>query len=644
LLKHSIYFSLLIAIVATFPLSSTSNAQGLKLCPPPTSKKAEKFFDEAKAARKAKKDFSVIRNLVMKAVQEDTSWAEPWLFLGDVARIRNDFRTMKSAYTRLIELCPDADESAYYHLGTYLYDTKNYAEAKKYLKSFLEFGSLNEARNKESEMLLFRADMISNPVPFNPVVVKGVSTPDPEYLAIISPDNEFCYFTRRFDESRRGALTPMSVEKFMVAKRQPDGEFDKGEPMPLPFNVQATNNEGGATISKDNKVMYFTRNDNGNFDLFYSELHKGKWGEITNLGPAVNDPKQWDSQPSLSPDGKVLYFASFRDSVYGTCDIFMTKKENGVFTKPVRLPFNTNGNEKSPFIHPDNTTLYFSSDSLPGMGGFDIFMVKKGDDGRWGKPVNLGYPINTEADEVGFFVSTDGEKGYYASNKLSGSGGYDIYSFDLPESKRPERVLFVKGQLKNEQDEIPLAAKIELRNLITSEVIDVEYDTLTGHYASVVLFNSDYIMTVKKEGYAYQSQYFSEEDTTIKGVVSNDLEMLKMEVGQSYKLNDILFETNSSALNKGSKNIILDFAAFLKENPKVSVAIHGHTDSEGDPASNMKLSSERAKAVYDFLITTGISAGRLSHKGFGQTKPVASNDDAEGRSKNRRTEFLIVGK
>ena len=637
-LQAFVVFSLSIVLI------SDVCGQGLKLCPQTKSKKAEKYFNEARDARKDRKDVQTIKNFILKAADEDSAWAEPWLFLGDVARIKSDFKTMKMAYARLIELCPDADASAYYHLGTYLYDTRNYPESVQYLKGFLDFGSEKEDWNREVQTLLFRAGMIANPVPFNPEKVKGVSTNDPEYLAVISPDNEFCFFTRRFDEFRRGSLTPQSVEKFMVSKKQPNGEYEKGEPMPYPFNLSATNNEGGATISKDNRVIYFTRNDNGNFDIFYAEMIKDKWGEITNLGSSVNDSRQWDSQPSLSSDGKSLYFASYRDSVNGTSDVFVTRKSNGSFGKPEKLSFCTNGNEKSPFIHPDNTTLYFSSDSLPGMGGFDIYMVKKDLNGKWGKPVNLGYPINTEADEVGFFVSTNGEKGYFASNSIKGSGGYDIYSFDLPAGKKPEKVLFVKGQLKNDQDSVPLAAKIELRNVNTSEIIDVDYDTSTGNYSSVVLFDADYIMTVKKEGYAYNSQYFSEEDTTIKDVVTNDMEVRKIEIGQAYKLNDILFETNSSALNKGSKNVILDFAAFLKENPKVMVAIHGHTDTEGDPVLNMKLSSDRAKAVYEELIAAGIASGRLSHKGFGQTKPVATNVTADGRAKNRRTEFVIVGK
>jgi outer membrane protein OmpA-like peptidoglycan-associated protein len=322
----------------------------------------------------------------------------------------------------------------------------------------------------------------------------------------------------------------------------------------------------------------------------------------------------------------------------------MTKKNEEGFSKAIRMPFNTSGNEKSPFIHPDNSTFYFSSDSLPGMGGFDIFMIKKDVDGKWTKPVNLGYPINTENDEVGFFVSTDGKTGYFASNKLSGTGGYDIFSFEIPSDKRPEKVLFVKGRLTGDNDEIPTAAKIELKNIRTSEVIDVSFDTITGHYASVVKLDSDYIMTVKSDGAAYSSRYFETKDTTIGKVASADIEVKKLQLGEPYNLNDILFATNSSEMNFSTQNIVKDFADYLEQNKTLKVAIHGHTDNAGDPNKNMELSQARAKAVYDLLIREGVSPERLNHKGFGQTKPVADNNTPEGMSKNRRTEFVVTSK
>ncbi len=631
------YFFLLM-----IPLSSIS--QPVPICPETTSKKAEKYYKDAVTARKNKKDYDAVIKLVNKSAEEDSSYADPWLLLGDYAYIKKDFKTMSNAYVKLIERCPDGYALPYYRLGKVYYEKGELNECIKTLNEFISFDYEKEELVRDANTMMYRAQLMNNPVEFNPVKLEGVSTSNPEYLPFISPDNEFCFFTRRFDEFPKGALTPRSVEKFMISSRQEDGNFDTGSPMPLPFNMSSSNNEGGPTITKDNRVLYFTYNDNGNFDLFYSEWSLKGWGPITNMGENVNDPLQWDSQPSVSADGNDLYFSTYRDTINETSDIYVTHKKNGVWGKAVPLPINTNGNEKTPYIHPDNRTLYFASDSLPGMGGYDIYVVRKNEKGNWGKPVNIGYPINTQADEVGFFISTDGRSGYFASNTLKGSSGYDIYQFNLPENAKPERVLFVKGDLRDSENNIPFAAKIELKNLNTQETMAVDYDSTTGKYASVVLFDSDYILTVQKDGHAYNSEYFSKEDSTISEPVTTNFELKQIEVGGTYKLNNIFFNTNSFELNHVSKNILLDFANFLNANPKVNVAIHGHTDNIGDADSNLQLSENRAKSVYSFLISIGIDKSRLSYKGFGQSKPIAENDSNTGRAQNRRTEFVILNK
>ncbi|MEO5572151.1 MAG: OmpA family protein [Bacteroidia bacterium] len=620
-------------------------AQQKTPCPPSQNKKANSYYDKAASAKKSHKDYETIKEYLQNAIEEDTSFAEAYHLLGDAAYFKKDYKTMKDAYTKMIDQCPDAAFEPHYRLGKYYYDTKKYDEATKYLKSFLDFGNVNEILAKESSLLLVRAKLMSHPVPFNPQIVKQISTVDPEYLAIISADNELCFFTRRYEMNSKSSLTPLNVEKFMVAERQPNGEFNKGEQMPAPFNSRNSGNEGGASVSIDNQHLFFTVNKNGNFDIYYSDFIKDHWGEITNLGKNVNDSLQWDSQPSISSDGKNLYFASYRDAVYGTADIYVTRR-NGSWSKPDRLSdkINTNGNEKSPFIHPDNKTLYFSSDSLPGLGGFDIFISKKDAAGNWGVPVNLGYPINTEADEVGFFVSTDGKKGYFASNAISSTGGYDIYSFDLYPTVRPDSVLLISGILRNEDNQIPLAAKIELKNISTDEVMEVIYDTLTGKYASAVLFKDDYILTVKNPGYAFDSRYFAKNDSLNYKPVKANLDIKKIELGAAYTLHNILFATDSYELNDISKKVIEDFEDFLQKNPSVTIAIHGHTDNEGDPQSNLTLSSNRAKEVYNYLIKLGTSGLRISFKGFGQTKPLFANDTEEGKAHNRRTEFVILSK
>ncbi|MBT8196735.1 MAG: OmpA family protein, partial [Bacteroidia bacterium] len=439
-------------------------------------------------------------------------------------------------------------------------------------------------------------------------------------------------------------LTSKSVENFMVAQME-GGVFNSGNAMTAPFNRKKSNNEGGAAITINNKELFFTVNIGGNFDIYYSKFVNGKWTEIESVSENVNDPVRWDSQPSISSDGRTLYFSSYRDSVTEKSDIYQSKRnKSGEWSAPKKLSsvINTIGNEKSPFIHSDSRTLYFSSDKLAGMGGFDIFYSKLKDDNTWTQPVNIGYPINTEADEVGFFVSLDGKTAYFASDALDGIGGYDIYSFELYKEARPEKVLFVKGTLKDSNNEVPKKAKIELKSVSTKEIHEIEYDTTSGEYASVVLFKDDLMMTVEKEGSNFNSYYFSADDTATTQPQKVDFEIKKLITGQNFNLNNILFETNSFELNEVANNVINYFSEYLKRNPKLKVEIQGHTDDVGDDNENLELSNNRALAVFNRLKDLGIGESRIAYKGYGETHPVEENKSEEGRMKNRRTEIVVV--
>ena len=641
---HPSFFTTALLVVL-LPLCEVS-AQQKSLCPPTTNKKAEKYFEQAKEAKKDRKPFSAIRELCEKSLEEDSTYSDALKLLGDAAYQAHNDKAMAAAYKRLLDICPDASADAHYRLANYLYETQEYKGAITWFQSFLDFNKVKEENARDATQKITRAKLMMNPVPFTPVPLQQVCTGDPEYLAIISPDQEMCFFTRRFEEQNRGSLFPSSVEKFMISKRE-NNAFTKGEVMPYPFNKAGTNNEGGASITIDNKHLYFTVNKNGNFDIYTSDEVNGKWSEPVSVGPEINDPNRWDSQPCIAADGKTLYFVSIRDSVTQTSDIDISKKDaSGKWSKmkSIGSPINTDGSEKTPFIHPDNKTFYFSSDAHPGMGGYDIYMCKLQTDGSWGAPINLGYPINTEGNELGFFVSTDGKKGYFASDVLKGTGGYDIFEFDLPAKVKPDRVLFIKGDLKDENNDIPANAKVELKNAATQQLADVVYDSTSGKYASVVLFEDDYILTVKKQGYAYTSSYFSAADTINLEPKTVDLQLRKTEIGGTYKLNNILFDTESSVLTPQDKNIITDFAEYLQENQNLKVALHGHTDNIGEDAANLKLSEDRAKAVLEFLVQKGINRTRLTYKGFGAGKPVASNGNSEGRAQNRRTEFVIISK
>jgi outer membrane protein OmpA-like peptidoglycan-associated protein len=633
-----------ISLVLHITASTQLSAQGKQHCPPCSGKTHERFLEKAKSARNDRKPYDQVRGIVLKALEDDSTCWEVLKWWGDYAWQQHKDNDAGQAYTRLLEQCPDIGADPYYRLGEYHFGIKDYDLAIAKYTSYLDFAKINEEQAATASKKIVQAKLMKVPVPFNPTPLDSVSGADPEYLAIISPDQDFCFFTRRYEEQKRGSLFPSTVEKFMVSQRYGQ-RYGRGEPMPPPFNKSGSNNEGGASITIDNKHLFFTVNKNGNFDIYTSDESGNVWSEPRSVGNGLNHPLRWESQPSVAPDGKSLYFVSIRDSVIGTSDIYVSKRQaDGTWgtASPLGHNINTEGNEKTPFIHPDNHTFYFSSDRLPGMGGYDIYVTKLTSEGGFSAPVNLGYPINTEADELGFFVSTDGKKGYFASNNLKGHGGYDIYSFELHEAARPEKVIFIKGEVKADDETDLEGSKIQLKSAGTQQLADVSYDSLSGRFASVVRADEDYILTVKKKGFAYSSAYFSKGDTLNAEPRKVELNLKTNKIGEAYELDNILFETESAALTQQDRYIITDFSEYLKENPGIRIALHGHTDSSGSPERNKRLSEERAEAVYVFLGQLGIPLSRMQYKGYGSEKPIADNATQEGRSKNRRTEFLIL--
>lgn len=620
-------------------------AQSKKACTYVTpNNKAEKLYIKAKKVFESQKNYTESKKLFLEAIAEDSLYIRVYKELGNIAWLKKDYPTVALAYKKYINLCENANPDYYFKLGKAFYLINNYDAAIKSFNEYLYLDDIPQDKVEEAEILRVRSNLKANPVPYSPRPVEGISTSAPEYLPIISADGELCFFTRSYELKSKGELTTMSVENFMVAEKV-NGAFNSGKAMSAPFNRKKNNNEGGASITINNKELFFTVNNGGNFDIYYSKFDNNAWTEIVNVSERVNHPVRWDSQPSISSDGKTLFFASYRDSVAQTADIYKSEKdESGEWSvpKPLSSVINTSGNEKSPFIHSDSKTLYFASDKHPGMGGFDIFYSKLKEDNNWTEPVNIGYPINSEDDEVGFFVSTDGKQAYFASNNLAGNGGYDIYSFELYKEARPEKVLFVKGILKDSNNEVPKEATIELKSISTKEIHQIDYDTLSGEYASVVLFKEDMIMTVNREGDNFNSYYFDKEDESTQMPQKIDFVLKKLSAGQNFNLNNILFDTDSYELNSIANTVIATFSEYLNRNPKLAVEIQGHTDNVGDEMKNLELSKNRALAVYNQLIELGISANRLSYVGYGKTHPIESNDTDEGRRKNRRTEIVVI--
>lgn len=624
-------------------------------------KKTAKIYQEGISYLK-KGYFTLAGQQMAGVIKAEPGCVDAYFVLGlvNLKKLDNNFPEAERNFRKVVELCPDYDVYAYYHLGEIYYGQENYELAWKNLTEFLKDVDKikkDEDYNRATELLKyskFYVEMMKNPVPFDLKVVDGISTPANEYLPILTPDNQMAFFTREIKlEPNKNSLVQetRSKERFVYSMRGEDGTFGIGEEMPRPFNEN--DNEGGATLTADNNTLCYTvcKYDKVkkylNCDIYVSENIGGEWSPIRSLSDKINLAGSWESQPSISADGQMLYFISDRTGGFGGYDIYRSLKSSaGEWGTPINMGplINSTGNEKSPFIHPDGKTLYFSSDGFMGLGGYDIFYTKLDVNGSWSKPRNIGYPINSTDDEVGFFVSTDGTLGFFASNKYKQRGGWDLYSFSLYDAARPERVLFIKGNVKSESSAEPLKARIELKNIETKVTSQIPMDTVTGNYVAVAPFSSDYIMTVKKDDHVYESRYISKIDSVFKTPAKLDIEMKPIELNKSYSINDIYFPFNSFDLTPESKIVLDQLLEFLSENNAISIEIQGHTDNIGNDASNLKLSENRARSVYNYLYEQGISLTRLTYKGFGKSIPVADNDTDEGRAKNRRTVFVITSK
>jgi outer membrane protein OmpA-like peptidoglycan-associated protein/ribosomal protein L24E len=614
---------------------------------------------------------------LQKAVEDEPDYVEAWWVLADInSRYTNRMRKRSLArqgYEEVIRICPAyEDYYAYFYLGRIYFAAGEYKKARQMFEAFIKSDSDNikeahlEEAEKQAAWAKFYDEIYSHKVPFNPVKVDKVSTPQyDEYLAIITQDNEYLYFTRRMPDTRVSGFSRENnyIERFCSARKTSSSTFEIGSPLPDPFNRQP--NEGGATLTIDNKHMFFTRckympNRYFNCDIYESEFIDGDWEDLGPLGPEINRPDSWESMPSVSSDGKTMYFVSNRsDGSFGGLDIYVTRKgADGKWTKAVNMgpAVNTAGNEKSPFIHTDSQTLYFSSGKRTekdgtvfyghkGLGGYDIFYTRLDGKNSWIKPKNIGYPINSEKNDLGFFVSTDGRYGFFASNRFNKNGNWDIYSFELYKEARPQKVLLMKGVLRDEETkEVIEDASIEIKDLRTKKKISIPVDSRTGEYAFAVTFKNDYMVTVKKRDYVYVSKYISKKDVQYQVPVKIDFKLQKIKVGKPYKLEDIHFATDSDQLTPESKNIVESFYEFLIENPNIKIEIQGHTDNVGSDAYNKELSERRARTVYELLISMGVPANRMTYKGYGESMPVADNSTEEGRAKNRRTVFVITQK
>ena len=466
-----------------------------------------------------------------------------------------------------------------------------------------------------------------------------------EYFPCISGDGKALIFTARDMEA-------MSRDENLFQASKSGNSWDF-RAVPLLGALNSPGNEGAATISADGNTMVFTACDRpggeGSCDLYISEYLGSKgWGRPKLIQGKVNTPS-WESQPSLGPDGATLYFVRGGHSQSPDHDIFVAKRdEEGYWSDVNKLPaeINTKKRESSPFIHFDGTSLYFSSERAPSIGGSDFFVSRKLSDSTWSTPENLGFPINGFSDEFSLVIDHKGEKGYFASNREGLESDFtalspelDLYEFTVPEHVRPNPTAYFNAKVIDQQtkNKVPGAA-VKVYTIEENIVVYNGRSSATGMLRPMLKTQTVYGFTISASGYLPFSKSFRLEGDQDEVLI---LELVPAESGSSFLLNNVLFALDRSDLLPASSSDLNALLDVLVEHPEWNIQVIGHTDNQGTASYNLKLSKSRAEAVKSWLIQRGIQEDRITTRGAGLSEPIAPNDTEEGRAQNRRTEIKL---
>ncbi|GJM28884.1 MAG: hypothetical protein DHS20C17_15190 [Cyclobacteriaceae bacterium] len=610
------------------------------------SKKAIKYFEKSGELLRSRNYSEAVTYLQM-AIDKDPGFAEAHLRLGTNYLSLGDFDNARGYLEAAVSLIPNDPKTigAYVALADIYYREGSYEKALGVVDKVKSFNPPPQIANrvlKVEHNARFAIDQLKNPLPFKPnPLPDNVNEYDLQYFPVLTADQKTLIFTRR--KSR----DPQFDEDMVVSSRNDDGTWSTPESISERINTKF--NEGTCTISANGRTIIFTscsgRSSMGSCDLYISYKLGEEWSEPENMGTNINS-RGWESQPSLSADGKILYFVSDRAGGFGKRDIWKSHWVDGGWSPAINLgaTINTAEEEVSPYIHVNGQTLYFSSKGFTGMGGYDIFS-SDWKNGKWSTPKNLGYPINTSDDQVSLFITADGERGFY-SYEQKGVNSYRsiLYEFEVPDAIRiKNKSNYITGKVLDIETKAPLRAQVELFDINADSLKStVTSDSLSGEYLQVLTDGSEYALYINKAGYLFESLRFDYQETTDREPIQIDIYLKPIKTGTAATLNNIFFDVNKYEIKQKSRTELNKTVAFLNTNPSVRVEISGHTDNSGNDTHNQELSRNRAKAVYEYLIQQGVEPDRLRFRGYGSQMPLAANDTESNRQLNRRIEFKVL--
>lgn len=616
------------------------------------SKKAIKTYEKAQEEFRNRNDAEA-EALLCKTLQIDDKFMEAWFMLAQINLDKGEGMKAAGYFLKGLDVDPTANPDGYLKVAEVNFVYGEYYKAYENVLRWESFelpnrtsGARATALKKSAE---FAINAVENPVPFDPENLgPSINSELSEYWPSLSIDEKTLFFTVKGPMNPNLPPEPMSLQEDFYFAVKENGLWKERKLLGPP--ITTNKNEGAQSITADGKYIYFTACNRADghgkmCDLYFSKIEDGRWSKPVNLGNKINSGYS-EKHPAISADGRTLFFTSNRPGGFGDYDIWVSQLQGGVWGTPVNLgdSINSFGTEQSPFIHPDQQSLYFSSDGWTGMGQGDLFIARLKADHTWTQPKNIGFPINTHNEEIGMIVNALGDRAYFSSNRRDGTD-IDIYTFELPLEVRPIPVAYMTGRVYNARNMKGIAATFQLIDLETGElVMEATSNEGEGDYLISLPTQASYAFNVSQPGYLFYSDHFmmdmeySNLDPFVKDIPLEPLKQGKMVV-----LNNVFFDTDLFILKEESTIELDKIVEFLQLNANVKVEISGHTDNIGSTQHNMELSENRATEVVKYLERMGIPKERMTAKGYGDTISVATNDSEEGRAQNRRTELKIVG-
>lgn len=591
------------------------------------------------------------------------------------------FKSLKY-FLRASELDPAVSPDIKYYIGRGYHMNGQYQKAldayREYKKSLLpnqvEDIEYTAKHIKECETAL---ELIDNPARAYIDNLSDINTGYTEHSPVISADESKMMFTSTREGSMGGQLDDFTQEydeDIYISYKVNDRwtrPVNAGEPLNTHMN------DATVGLSSDGQLLLIYNGRKRNGDIQSSVLEGDEWSYPDWLPRSVNSGEK-ETSASLANNDRVLYFISSREGGYGGKDIYVVHKDrrgNWGDARNLGPAINTPYDEESVFMHPDGRTLYFSSMGHSTIGGFDIFRARMDDNGQWGKPENVGMPINTPDDDLSLVLSADGRHGYFSSTREGGKGRHDIYQITFLGPEKPLylsnedqllasfeksvsdnvleqsveiktiRLTVVKGVVKDAITDKPIKANIEVVDNDKDEVVfNNVSNSKTGRFLVTLPSGKNYGLAVKAEDYLFHSENFNIPKATAYQEIEKEILLNNVKKDVKIVLKNVFFDQGKAILRPTSYPELNRLAKLLKDVPTLKIEISGHTDNTGSASFNQKLSEDRARAVVEYIKAQEISPDRLTYVGYGETQPIADNTTKDGRQQNRRVEFKVLSK